>query len=113
MTTTYSYDGWGHLVRETSGSITTDYVLDEVGGLSGIRGEVRSDNTEVLYAYGPEGFAAQRSIVNGTPQGVVYSLLDGLGSVRHLTDGSGAIVLSRVYDAYGTVRQSTGSASVE
>jgi hypothetical protein len=43
---------------------------------------VCSDGGERLYAYGPEGFTAQQA-VGGE---VEYALLDGLGSVRHLTD---------------------------
>ena len=66
---------------------------------------MRSDGTERLYAYGPEGFAAQK-VVGGA---VEYPLLDGLGSVRHLTDGSGNLLLSRSYDAFGNVRHSSGT----
>ncbi len=115
ITTSYGYDGWGNLPRETVQSsaaiTTTDFVLDERGGLTRILGALRSDGSEELYAYGPEGVAAQRTIVDGTPQDVVYPLLDGQGSVRHLTDTSGALILSRHYDAWGTIRHSSGSAS--
>ena len=40
---------------------------------------------------------------------VEYPLVDGLGSVRHLTDGAGNVMLSRSYDAFGNLRQSTGT----
>ena len=40
-----------------------------------------------------------------------YPLLDGLGSVRQLTDASGNVILSRSYDAYGNVRLATGTGS--
>lgn len=68
-------------------------------------GEVRSDGTTRLYAYGPEGFAAQMTVGGA----VEYPLLDGLGSVRHLTDSSGNVTLSRSYDAFGNVRHSSGT----
>ncbi|HEX5690103.1 MAG TPA: RHS repeat-associated core domain-containing protein, partial [Roseiflexaceae bacterium] len=109
VTTTYGYDGHGNLVRETVGGVTTDFVLDERGVLPHILGEVHSDGTETLYAYGAEGFAAQQTLVNGTPQGVRYALLDGLGSLRQLTDSNGAVVLNRSYDAFGALRANTGS----
>jgi len=40
-----------------------------------------------------------------------YPLLDGLGSVRQLTDASGTVILGRSYDAYGNVRLATGTGS--
>jgi len=38
-----------------------------------------------------------------------YPLLDGLGSVRQLTDAGGVVILSRSYDAFGNVRLATGA----
>lgn len=115
VTIDYGYDGWGNLVLESSNGITTEYVLDERGALPTMLGEVRSDGTTRLYAYGPEGFAAQMTLSAGSGQAVggavEYPLLDGLGSVRHLTDNSGSIVLYRSYDAFGTIRVSGGTRS--
>jgi len=113
VTIDYGYDGWGNLVLESSNGITTEYVLDERGALPTMLGEVRSDGTTRLYAYGPEGFAAQMTLSAGSGLavggGIEYPLLDGLGSVRHLTDGSGTVTLSRSYDAFGNLRHSTGT----
>lgn len=106
VTVNYSYDGWGNLIQQSSNGVTIDYVLDENGDLPRILGEVRSDGTEKLYAYGPEGFAAQKHAVG--PAQVEYPLLDGLGSVRRLSDATGNVTLSRSYDAYGEVRYSSG-----
>ena len=107
VVTTYGYDGWGNLVQETTNGVTTEFVLDENAAYPRILGEVRSDGGERLYAYGPEGFAAQLA-VGGT---VEYPLLDGLGSVRQLTDAGGTVILSRSYDAYGSIRLVTGTGS--
>ena len=52
VTPTYGYDGNGNLVQQTVGGSTTEFVLDERGELARVLGEVRSDGTEVLYAYG-------------------------------------------------------------
>ncbi len=104
VVTDYGYDGWGNLVQETTNGVTTEFVLDENTAYTRILGEVRSDGGERLYAYGPEGFTAQQTVGGG----VEYPLLDGLGSVRHLTDASGTVILSRSYDAYGNVRYAAG-----
>ncbi len=108
LTTSYGYDGKGNLIRETVGGVTTDFVLDERGALPLILGEVRSDGTELRYAYGSEGVTAQQTI-SGTTQTIAYPLLDALGSVRRLTDAAGAVTLARSYDAFGNIRHSAGT----
>ena len=72
---------------------------DETDSLPGAPREERSDGSELLYAYGPDGVGAQRQAAGGTSQLTQYPLLDGLGSVRNLVDQSGAIVRSTSYDA--------------
>jgi hypothetical protein len=62
VTIDYVYDGWGNLIQESSNGITTEFVLDERGALPTIPGEVRSNGTERLYAYGREGFVAQMTL---------------------------------------------------
>jgi len=107
VVTTYGYDGWGNLIQETTNGVTTEFVLDENAAYTRILGEVRSDGSERLYAYGPEGFSAQQTVGGG----VEYPLVDGLGSVRQLTDASGNVILSRSYDAYGNVWLTAGAGS--
>jgi len=107
VVTTYGYDGWGNLIQETTNGVTTEFVLDENTAYPRIMGEVRSDGGERLYAYGPEGFAAQLAV----GEGIEYPLLDGLGSVRRLTDAAGTVILSRSYDAYGNVWFAAGTGS--
>ena len=41
----------------------------------------------------------------------LYHLTDALGSVRGLTDGTGALTGTSTYDVFGTVRTSTGTTS--
>jgi RHS repeat-associated protein len=110
VTTTYGYDGWGNLIQETVNGVTSDLLLDESSALPRVLGEERSDGTSLLYAYGPEGFAAQQQLTNGISQPVFYPLLDGLRSARQLTDATGAIVRSTTFDAFGVVRYQTGTA---
>ncbi len=47
----------------------------------------------------------------GTPDTLEYFLTDALGSVRQLTDSTGAVTLARTYDPYGVVTTSTGASS--
>lgn len=82
VVTTYGYDGWGNLIQESVNGVTTEFVLDENTAYTRILGEIRSDGGERLYAYGPEGFSAQQAVGSA----MEYPLVDGLGSVRHLTD---------------------------
>ena len=110
VTTTYGYDGWGNLIQQTVNGVTTEFVLDERSMLPVLLGEVSSDGREVLYAHGPEGVTAQQEIVAGAAQPLIYPLLDGLGSVRHLTDNTGTLVRSMSYDAFGNIRHSAGTA---
>ena len=108
VTTIYAYDGWGTLIRETRNGLTTDLVLDEQATLPRVLAAIRADGYEELYAYGPEGLHAQRSIT-GTSDLVEYALLDAQGSLKQLTDTTGAVTLTRVSDAWGTVRFTTGT----
>ncbi|MCB9121795.1 MAG: RHS repeat-associated core domain-containing protein [Caldilineaceae bacterium] len=105
VVTTYGYDGWGNLIQETVNGVTTEFVLDENTTYTRILGEIRSDGGERLYAYGAEGFTSQQTVGGG----IEYPLLDGLGSVRQLTDAGGTVILTRSYDAFGNVRLATGA----
>ena len=109
VTTTYQYDALGNLVRQietqAQTATTTDFLLDELGSLPHILGEIRSDGTERLYAHGPEGLHAQQ-IVGGTTS---YPLLDGQNSIRNLTDIDGTATHNKSYDAWGIIRHMTGA----
>jgi hypothetical protein len=73
--------------------------------------DLASDLSQVLddgthaYLYGA-GRIAQVSAVN-----TQYFLGDALGSVRQLTDSTGAITLAQNFDPYGVAIQSSGSAA--
>jgi RHS repeat-associated protein len=79
---------------------TTTFVMDLNSGLT----QALSDGTHD-YIYGL-GRIAQ---VSGS--GVDYFLTDALGSVRQLTDSTGAVTFAQAYAPYGTVTTTAGSAS--
>ncbi len=104
----YFYDALGQLVRTKTNGVSSDYVLDESGGLPRVIGEI-TGTTEQLYVYGPEGLHAQRKIENGVAQPVQYALNDGLGSVKGMVDSSGAIIGAQAYNSWGEIRYRGGA----
>ena len=74
-------------------------VLDEVQGPSIVRS----------YVYGLEMLEQDRIDTTRLRQSTSYNVYDGHGSVRALTDTTGAITDTYDYDAFGNVVHSTGS----
>jgi uncharacterized protein RhaS with RHS repeats len=83
LTTQYEYNGDGERVRQVVGGVTTEYTLD-VLGLADVLMEHTSGGT-AAYFYGLELVGAQ--LPGGARR---YYGLDGLGSVRLVSDASGA-----------------------
>jgi RHS repeat-associated protein len=94
---TYSYSGLGDRLRETLNGNPTTFTMDLNAGLT----QALSDGTKA-YIYG-NGRIAQV----GT--GTEYFLGDALGSVRQMTQGSGALTYAKAYDPYGVATATTGS----
>jgi RHS repeat-associated protein len=93
--TNYLYDGVGHRVSQTTGSHTTTYLYDVTGNQAQLLGQT-TDGLETRYLVGGGGVIGQQQ--NNTWS---YFGYDGLGSVRQLTDASGALRYSANYDPYG------------
>lgn len=88
---TYLYDMQGRMLTRTSGGVTTKFTWD---GWNCIR---EDDGTNVIRYYCPQGelFSIER---NST----FYQVhTDALGSVRALTDSTGAIAASYTYGPWG------------
>ncbi len=92
----YVYNGDGLRVSKTVSSTTTDYTWDQTG-----IGQVINDGNEYVW-----GLGLISQIASGTP---TYAHSDGLGSTRLLTDGSGSVVGTQQYDAFGATRTQTGT----
>ena len=93
--TTYAYNGLGDRLQQTVNGVTTNYTLDLNAGLT----QVLEDGT-YAYTYGVGRIAQQQGTA---PE---YFLGDALGSVRQMTDQTGAITYARTYDPYGVATQS-------
>ncbi len=94
--TSYVYNGDGLRVSKTVSSTTTDYTWDQTG-----IGQVISDGNDYVW-----GLGLISQIASGTP---TYAHSDGLGSTRLLTDGSGSVVGTQQYDAFGATRSQSGT----
>jgi len=92
-TASYSYNGLGDRLRETTNGVTTTFTMDYNTGLT----QALSDGTK-NYIYG-----------NGRIAQAEYFLGDALGSVRQLTNASGAITYTKAYDPYGVVTSTSGA----
>ena len=98
----YSYDGNGLKVSETVGATTTTYIYDQTTGLPLL---VDDGTNGYLHA---GGLISQIDGANND----TYPLLDGLGSVRGLTNGAGTVTGSTDYAVFGSPRTQTGTASI-
>jgi RHS repeat-associated protein len=98
VTSSYGYDGDGKRASQTVGGTTTRSVYDVGGGLP-----VLLDDGTRKYVWGL-GLAYA---VSGSSIEVYHT--DGLGSVRALTNGSGALVQTQATDEFGVPTGSLGS----
>jgi RHS repeat-associated protein len=103
---TYAYDGAGNRVGKTAGGVTTAYTLDLASGLPQVLTETAGSAVS-SYAYAGGPLELDRS---GTTN---WYLADTLGSVRLLTDSTGASPATYAYSAFGSTRASTGSLTNE
>ncbi len=112
---TYAYDAANRLISVTGASSAASYTYNGLGDRLTQNGihytlDLNTGLTQVLddgtntYTYG----LGRISQSNTTTE---YFMGDALGSVRQLTANNGDIVLSKSYDPYGNVIQSTGSGS--
>jgi RHS repeat-associated protein len=112
---TYSYDAKNRLVQASSGSNTMNVTYDtrsrvvsrKINGNTtyyaydgwNIIGEYDTlGNEQVHYVYGP---GSDEPLCMVKPEGTYYYHQDGNGNVTALTDESGSVVESYVYDPYG------------
>jgi RHS repeat-associated protein len=101
-TVEYTVDGRGLRQSRTVGSDTDDFVWSTMGGLP-----LLLDDGDRAYLYGPSLTPVAQVDEAGA---VEYLHGDLLGSVRTITDGSGAVVGASTFDAFGSRAAHTGAA---
>ncbi len=133
--TTYTYDDAGNLVEAGSDGFTYDYanrlVTASVGAhdatytydgdgvrvaadVDGSPSELLVDRESGLPTIVDDGDAAYLQadgLIERSGTSASFPLLDAIGSVRSVTDASGAVTASAAYEAFGAIRSQTGSAS--
>ncbi|HXM51466.1 MAG TPA: PKD domain-containing protein [Pyrinomonadaceae bacterium] len=102
----YIYDGDGNRVTKTIAGVTTNYLVDPNNptGYAQVVDELQSGAVVRSFTYG-HNLISQR-IVGGSLSFYQY---DGHGSVRQLTNASGAITDAYDYDAFGNLINRSGT----
>jgi RHS repeat-associated protein len=106
---TYVYDGDGNRVAKTIGGVTTNYLVDTLNptGYAQVLDELQSGSVTRSYTWGLQQISESQP-VQGAWTTSWYGF-DGHGSVRYLTDATGAVTDRYDYDAFGNLINSTGS----
>ncbi len=105
VTTTFTYDALGRRATKTVGGVTTKCLYDGADLLE----ETNTAGTiQARYLYGP-GIDELLELKRGTTTSS-YSA-DGLGSIVHLTNATGAIAERYTYETFGklTIKNPTGT----
>ncbi len=95
-TVTYKYDGLGRRIEKNVAGTITRYVYDGEDILLEYDG---SNTFTARYSHGDQ--VDQPLVLQKAGQGFFYYHSNHQGSVTHLTDSSGTIANSYVYDSYG------------
>jgi RHS repeat-associated protein len=104
--TSYEYDGDGTRVSQTRDGVKTKYINDVALPIVQVLCETDISGTiQATYIYGKNLISMNRATINS------YYLYDGLGSARQLTNSSGAVTDSYMYDGFGNLIASSGSTS--
>jgi RHS repeat-associated protein len=107
------YDGDGNRVEKTVNGVTPRYLVDDLNptGYAQVVEETVNGAPQRTYTYGLQRIS-ENQIVNNTWTPSFYEY-DGMGSVRQLTNASGAVTDTYEYDAFGNLLNKTGTTSNE
>jgi RHS repeat-associated protein len=103
------YDGDGNRVSKTVAGVTTKFLVDDVNptGYAQVVDELQGTAVTRSYTWGLE-LISEHQTLNST-LATSYYVFDGHGSVRALTNSSGAVTDTYDYDAFGILTHSTGT----
>lgn len=98
----YGYDDGNIRVSEVVDGVETRFLLDKNRAYAQVLEEYVDGTLDAGYVYGLDLISLTRGGVDS------FYLVDGLGSVRGLTDASGGVVAGYSYDAFGNLVGSSG-----
>jgi|GEM_PF-1487164 len=101
----YTYDALGRRTKKVMGVTTTLYIYDQNGLLIAEYDGSGTWQKDYVYLNGQP----LTMIVAGTPENVYYYHNDHLGTPQLMTDSTGAVVWSAVYDPFGEATIAPGS----
>lgn len=105
VTRQFNYNGDGVRLKQIAGSVVTTYTQDLAAPLPVVlQSKTGATTTEYLYSLGTRPLAQNGGAWE-------YLLPDALGSVRQIADANGNVTLAKSYEPYGSVLNSSGSAS--
>jgi RHS repeat-associated protein len=111
---TIQYDGDGNRVAKAANGTTTKYLVDDLNptGYAQVVEELTNGPVTRTYTYGLQRIN-ENQLLGGSQSSAVWTAsfynYDGFGSVRMLTDATGAVTDTYDYDAWGNIVSSTGS----
>jgi RHS repeat-associated protein len=102
---TIVYDGDGNRVSKTVAGVTTDYLVDDrnLTGYAQVLEEISGGAVQRVYTYGLSRISQSQAT------GTSFYGYDGQGSVRLLTDPTGAVTDRYDYDAFGNIISQAGT----
>jgi RHS repeat-associated protein len=108
---TILYDGDGNRVSKTVGGVTTKFLVDDQNptGYAQAIAASSSDGSSRSFVYGLSRISQRQFIANSSTSLTSFYVYDGHGSVRALTDQTGAVTDTYDYDAFGTIINSSGT----
>ena len=101
LTETYNYDALGNRIAKTTDGVKTEYLIDYSTGYAQVLRATTAADT-IFYTRGFELISRK----DATRE--LWYLTDGGGSVRCLTDSTGSVTDSLVFDAFGNTVSRAG-----
>ena len=108
---TLVYDGDGNRVQQTVNGQSTSYLVDDRNptGYAQVVEEIVNGVVNHIYTYGHDLISQDQVDPATNSWHATFYAYDGHGNVRFLTNESGQVTDTYVYDAFGTLITATGS----